>query len=156
MTTTLTAPAACAVVVPLIVVGVIVPMASADPPKVTVAPDWKPVPFTVSAVPPAVAPEDGLTEATPGGGGVPYTKQPVQVPLWLSGLVKMPLTAPAACAVVVPLIVVGVIVPMASADPPKVTVAPDWKPVPFTVSAVPPAVAPEDGLTEATVGGGVM
>jgi hypothetical protein len=38
------------------------------------------------------------------------------------------------------------------AAPPTVTIAPDTKPVPATVTAVPPAAEPDDGVTEATVG----
>ena len=66
MTTTVTAPVACAVVVPVIVVAVIVAIVSADPPKDTVAPLWNPAPATLTEVPPALAPLLGVTEATVG------------------------------------------------------------------------------------------
>jgi hypothetical protein len=41
-----------------------------------------------------------------------------------------------------------------SGDPPNVAVAPDWKPVPVTVTEVPPSVDPPLGATEVTVGPG--
>jgi hypothetical protein len=84
--------------------------------------------------------------------GAMYVKQPVHVPLCESGFVTLTLTAPAACAVVVPLMLVAVIVAMVSADPPKDAVAPDWKPVPLTVTDVPPALGPLFGATDETVG----
>jgi len=81
-------------------------------------------------------------------------KQPVQVPLWASELVTTTFTAPAACAVEVPVIEVGLIVATVRADPPNETVAPVWNPLPATVTDVPPAVAPLFGVTDVIVGGG--
>jgi hypothetical protein len=66
------------------------------------------------------------------------------------------LTAPAACAAVVA--VIDVLLPTTTpvaAVPPRVTVAPDWKPVPVIVTAVPPAVDPELGAIPLTVGAGL-
>ena len=55
VTTTLTAPAACAAVVAVIEVALAtVTFVAAVPPKLTVAPARKPVPVMVTAVPPAV------------------------------------------------------------------------------------------------------
>jgi hypothetical protein len=79
-------------------------------------------------------------------------KQPLQVPLCVSGFVTITLTAPAACAAVVPVIDVALIVETLSAEPPNETVAPAWKPDPFTVTAVPPALAPLEGATDVTTG----
>ena len=81
-------------------------------------------------------------------------KQLEQVPLCDSGFVTVTSTAPAACAVVVPVMLVALTVDTASADPPNETVAPDWKPVPAMLTDVPPALAPVLGVTEVTVGGG--
>ena len=69
MTTTLTAPAACAGVVAVIEVlfTTVIPVA-AVPPRLTVAPVRKPVPVIVTAVPPLVLPEDGETLVTVGAG----------------------------------------------------------------------------------------
>jgi len=125
---------------------------SADPPNDAVAPLWKPVPFTVTAVPPDPRPELGVTDA--GAGGARYVKQPPHVPDCRSGFVTTTSTAPAACAAVVPVIAVGVTFVMASAAPPSDALAPDWKPVPLTVTDVPPEVRPLDGATEDTVGAG--
>jgi hypothetical protein len=153
VTTTLTAPGACAVVVPVMVVALIVEMVSADPPNDTVAPAWKSLPAIVTVVPPEISPLFGVTDVT-AGAGVAYAKQPVHVPLCASRLVTTTFTAPLAWAVVVPVMPVGVTVVTASADPPNDTVAPVWKPVPFTVTVVPPAVDPPLGVTELTVGAG--
>ena len=64
------------------------------------------------------------------------------------------MTAPAACAVVVPVMVVALVVEMVSADPPSDTVAPLWNAVPVIVTEVPPATAPVVGAIDVTVGAG--
>ena len=153
VTTTVTAPAACAVVVPVMLVGLTVGAVSADPPNETVAPVWNPLPVMVTLVPPPAGPLVGATELTVGAGAR-YVKQPVHVALCVSGFVTTMLTAPAACAAVVPVMVVELVVETVSADPPSDTVAPVWKPVPAIVTAVPPAIAPVVGAIDATVGAG--
>jgi len=80
-------------------------------------------------------------------------KQLAQLPVCASGLVTTTFTAPAACAVVVPLMVVAVTVDTVSAEPPNEAVAPGWKPVPLTVTEEPPALGPLLGVTELAVGG---
>ena len=69
VTTTFTAPAACAAVVAVIEVllTTVTPVA-AVPPRLTVAPVKKPVPVMVTAVPPAVVPEVGVIAVTVGAG----------------------------------------------------------------------------------------
>ena len=69
VTTTLTAPAACAGAVAVIEVAftTFTPVA-AVPPKLTAVPVRKPVPVIVTAVPPLVLPEDGETLVTVGAG----------------------------------------------------------------------------------------
>jgi hypothetical protein len=79
-------------------------------------------------------------------------KQPVQVPLCVSGFVTVALTTPAACAVVVPVMLVPLTVETVSADPPNDAVAPVWKPVPVMETEVPPGAGPLLGVTELTVG----
>jgi len=78
--TTFTDPAACAIVVPAIVVALIVETESVEPPKETVALAWKPLPEIVTVVPPAAGPLVGATPVT-AGAGARYVKQPVQVPV---------------------------------------------------------------------------
>lgn len=69
VTTTLTTPAAWAGVVAVIVVLLTTVTPVADvPPSFTVAPDRKPVPMTVTGVPPVVTPELGVIELTVGAG----------------------------------------------------------------------------------------
>ena len=70
-------------------------------------------------------------------------------------LVTTTSTAPAACAAVVAVIVVLFLTLTPVADvPPNFTVAPVRKPVPLMVTGVPPAVVPEVGEIELTVGAG--
>ena len=79
-----------------------------------------------------------------------------RVPLWVSVLVTTTLTAPAACAAAVAVIEVLLTTVTPVADvPPNFTVAPVRKPVPVMVTAVPPAVVPDAGEIEATVGAGL-
>ena len=61
VTVTLTAPAACAGVTAAMEVAFTLFTFAAVPPKLTVAPDWKPCPVIVTAVPPSVEPETGDT-----------------------------------------------------------------------------------------------
>jgi hypothetical protein len=79
-------------------------------------------------------------------------KQPLQVALCVSALVTTTFTRPVACAVVVPVIVVALIVPIVRDDPPNDTLAPAWNPVPAMLTEVPPAAGPLLGVTEVTVG----
>jgi len=71
VTTTLTAPAGWAAVVAVIEVllTTFTPVAAA-PPRLTEAPDRKPVPVMVTLVPPAVGPVFGAIEVTFGVGFV--------------------------------------------------------------------------------------
>jgi hypothetical protein len=124
------------------------------PPNDAVAPAWKPEPVIVTVVPPYWSPLFGVTDVTVGGGGGVYVKQLVHVELCASAFVTMTFTAPAACAVVVPLIAVGVMLVTVSADPPKDAVAPVLKPVPLIVTAVPPVDEPVFGVTDVIAGGG--
>jgi hypothetical protein len=95
----------------------------------------------------------GETLVTVGGGaGVTYVKQSAHVPVWASAFVTVTATAPAAWAVVVPVMVVGVTVETVNTEPPNDTVAPGWKWVPVTVTEVPPVVDPEFGATDVAVG----
>jgi len=71
VTTTLTAPAACAAVLAVIeVLLTTTTFVAAVPPSVTVAPVRKPVPVIVTAVAPAAGPEVGEIEVTVGAGFV--------------------------------------------------------------------------------------
>jgi hypothetical protein len=150
VTRTFTVPVACAVVVPVMLVAETVDTVSAAPPSETVAPVWKSDPAMVTAVPPRLGPLDGVIDVTVGAAT--YVKHPEHVPVCVSGFVTVTVTAPAACAAVVPVMLVALIVETVSADPPNDTVAPVWKPLPFTVTAVPPAAGPLFGVTELTVG----
>ena len=77
------------------------------------------------------------------------------MPLWASVLVTTTLTAPAAWAGVVAVIVelLTNVTPVA-AVPPTLAVAPDKNPVPVIVTAAPPLVVPVLGVIDDTVGAG--
>src|SRR2546422_68220 len=155
MTTTSTAPAAWLGVVPVIVVALTtVTDVNVLPPKVTVAPDWKLVPVSVTLAPPRVEPLAGVTELA-AGGATYVNRSPGFAALDCPLTVTMTSATPAGCAGVVALICVALttLTPVA-ALPPTVTVAVASKLVPVMVIAVPPVVGPEVGLTAPTVGGG--
>ena len=76
---------------------------------------------------------------------------------WVSGLVTTTAADPG--AVPAPVMRLMVWAPTSTATavaatPPTMTVAPDWKPLPLTVIAVPPACGPLVGDTPATAGAG--
>ena len=66
VTTTVTPPAACGLVVPEMLVALRVETVTAAPPRATVAPVWKPLPAIFTAVPPRVGPLVGATPLTVG------------------------------------------------------------------------------------------
>jgi len=79
-----------------------------------------------------------------------------RVPVWLSLLVTITFTAPAAWAGAVAVIdVLPVTLTPVAAVPPRLTVVPEAKFVPVMVTAVPPAAGPEFGVIELTVGAGL-
>ena len=81
VTTTFTAPAACDEVVAVIELLLFsVTLVAAAPPKDTLAPVRKPVPVTVTVVPPAVEPDEGDTALTVGAG-FGYVNPPASIPL---------------------------------------------------------------------------
>ena len=74
VTVTLTAPAAWAGVFAVMVVELTTTtFVAAEPPKVTVAPAWKPVPLMVTGVPPRYGPLFGVTDVTVTAGGAAVT-----------------------------------------------------------------------------------
>ena len=151
VTTTLTAPAACAGVVAVIEVALTTMMlVAAVPPKVTVAPVAKFVPVIVTFWPPARGPELSAIAVTVGA---PKVKPFVLAPFVPSLFVTITLVAPAACAGVVAVIEVPLTtVTFVAGAPPKVTVAPAAKFVPVIVTFVPPSVLPVVTLRLVTVG----
>jgi hypothetical protein len=85
--------------------------------------------------------------------GDEYVYPLLSVPFCESVLVTITLTVPAACAGVVAVIEVELTtVTLVAAVPPKLTVAPDEKPVPVILTDVPPLVLPEVGEIAVTVG----
>ena len=157
VTITLTAPAACAgVLAVMVVLLTTVTFVAAVPPRVTVAPFRKPVPVMVTAVPPVVSPELGEIDETLGAGfGTVKVNPPDKVPLWASVFVTTTSATPAVWTGVFAVIEVEpTTVTFVAADPPMLTDAPVKNPVPDIETEVPPAVLPELGEIEVTVGAG--
>ena len=78
------------------------------------------------------------------------------MPVDVSVFVTVTFTAPAACAGVTAVIFVALTTTtLVAAVVPNFRVAPLWKPVPLTVTAVWPLIEPLFGETEVTVTGGV-
>ena len=78
------------------------------------------------------------------------------LPLWPSVLVTTTVAEPAECeGVVVVMVVLLTTVTPVAAVPPRLTVAPDKKPVPVIVTAVPPLTEPEVGEIDVTLGAGL-
>src|SRR5260221_12682408 len=94
---TSTAPAACAGTVTFIVTALMTcTLVAETPPNFTVeaSADVKPVPISVTTLPPAGGPAGGSNEKTPGGGTAYWN--PPQAPRLLSGVFTGPRTRPAA------------------------------------------------------------
>src|SRR6202790_5136741 len=132
------------------------PVPAVVPNFTTVAP-VKPVPVTVTGVPPVVGPEVGLTPVTVGRGGAVKVNWSAgafttEVP---PGVVTVTSTVAAASAGEVMEMDVAELTtrPVPATVPNFTTVAP-VKPVPVTVTGVPPVVGPLLGLTPVTVGRG--
>jgi hypothetical protein len=102
------------------------------------------VPVMVTAVPPAGVPDAGEIPVSVGAefDTAVYVNPCVNVPLWVSLLVTVTSTVPAACAGVMAVIdVLFITVTPVACVPPRLTVAPARNPVPVIVTAVPPAGA---------------
>jgi hypothetical protein len=154
VTTMLTLPGLWGGVCALICVALITTTeVAAAPPKVTVAPDAKFIPFSITDVPPLVRPVLGETLVTVGAGA-PKVKPLASVALCRSGLVTTTDTLPCVCGGVFAVIRVALITTTeVAAAPPMVTVAPDAKFCPVNVTGVLPVVGPLVGATAVRVGG---
>src|SRR5262245_53851103 len=128
-------------------------LVAAAPPKDTAAPTRMSAPVIVTLVPPAVGPVFGDTLASVGGFPLLNEKPAVSAPICPSGLVTTTSTTPAACASVVAVIDVAVMVPIVAATPPIVTVAPAANALPPIVTSVPPAIVPKAGVMDTGAGG---
>jgi len=148
-------PALCAGVVPVIVVAfTTVALDSAEPPTVTLAPATKFVPVIATEVPPAAGPEVAAIVVTVGAGSGLYVNALAMMPVCVSGFDTATATSPVdpRAGEVATMLVALDTVTLEDVVPPNVTVAPDTKLVPVTVTEVPPATVPLEGDTLVTVG----
>jgi len=155
VTTTLTAPAACAGVVAVIEVSEFtVKLEAAVPPKVTAAPVVvKKVPVIVTDVPPAAGPEIGFTEVTVGAWLFRKLNDP-ELDEPPPGLLTVTALVPVVVEGVIALIEVSELtVKLAAATPAKVTELTPVNPVPVMATWVPPCLGPDVGVKEVMFGG---
>ena len=121
------------------------------PPKATTLGDARLVPSMVTTVPPEVGPSDGLTEVIVGASAYVNAESFVPVPL---GVVTLTFTVPEPDGeVTVRRVGLSTSIEVPGFDAPKSTAVAPVKPVPVTVTDVPPPVGPPAGLTPLTVGG---
>jgi hypothetical protein len=123
-------------------------------PKLTADAPVKPLPVTITTVPPAVVPDEVPSAVTAGAAGALYVNRsadPVEdVPL---GVVTVMSTVPAVPAGATAVNAVSdSTVKLVAAVVPKLTADAPVKPLPVTVTVVPPAVLPEAGVTAVTAG----
>ena len=127
-------------------------LAAGVAPKLTALAPVKSVPVIVTLVPPAAGPDDGLTPVTVGGG-TNVNRSAELVALVPPGVVTLTSCAPALPAGETAMICVAETgVTTAAFDPPNLTALGLSRFVPVIVTAVPPSVGPEVGLTPVTVG----
>jgi hypothetical protein len=149
LTTTSSSPAAVAAVFAVISVAETTTTEVAALPILTVAPFRKPVPLILTAVPPAVEPNDGSIAVTVGGVTYVYIGPAEEIPFEsLTTTSSLPIPSP-----VFAVISVAETTLTSVALLPIVTVAPSAKPVPLILTAVLPSEVPSAGVIEVTVGG---
>ncbi len=154
VTTTSTAPAACAGVTtvssPSFVTERLVP---SDPSKVTLVAPVKCVPVIVTEVPPSVEPLEGDTSAIAGAGVTYVNDAALEEP---AGVVTTTSTAPATCAGVTTVSSPSLVTDRPEpAEPSNVTDVAPVRCVPVMVTEVPPSVEPDVGDTSVIAGAGV-
>ncbi len=155
MTTTLFAPTVLAGVTAVILVEDQNTIVAATPPTVTLVGLVRFVPIIVMGVPPAVDPNNGDKEVIVGMGAI-YVNAfgTVAVP---AGVVTATLLEPKVPAGVTAVIFIDETTTMFVAfTPPTVTLVAPVRLVPMIVIAVPPAVGPDIGVIDVTVGSRVL
>ena len=123
--------------------------------EVVVVPSTKPVPVTVTTVPPARGPALGVMELTVGIRSS-VKRSPVTGAELPPGVVTRTGAVPAVPDGVVmeQVVAVGQLMAVAAVPPTVTAVDPVTNPVPVTVTTVPPASGPPTGVMELTVGTG--
>jgi hypothetical protein len=124
-----------------------------DPKLAVVDPTTKPVPVTVTEVPPATGPAVGLIPVTVGAlwNAKSSADDGLEVPPGVE-TVRSTIPADSAGEVTEQVVVVEQVTAVAAVDPKLAVVDPTTKPVPVTVTAVPPPSGPEIGLMAVTTG----
>jgi hypothetical protein len=127
---------------------------ASTPPNSTAVAPVKPVPVTVTEVFPPRGPAEGVTLLTAGTESYVNSSEGdvAEVPPAVVTTISTGPAEPAGLVAVKEVVLVFVMVTEAAGVVPKSTVVPGVKPVPVTVTDVPPASGPADGLTAVTVG----
>ena len=133
-----------------------VKLVAATVPNWTAVAPVKPEPVMVTAVPPAVEPDGGLTPLTTGAGTqVNWSLEEVaEVPPGVVTVTSVTPAAPGGATTVIWLS--ETTVKLVAATVPNWTAVAPVKPEPVMVTAVPPAVEPDGGLTPLTTGAGTQ
>ncbi len=122
---------------------------AADPPTVTSLTFSKPVPETMTAVPPAAGPEAGVIDEKTGAVTYVYSRLELLLP---PGVATTTAANPAVPAGTITVIVVELTtVTLVAEVPPIVTLVAPANAVPVIVTAVPPAAGPMAGLMVVTL-----
>jgi len=153
VTVTSTAPAAPAgeSAVSVASVRTVTDCAGADPKSTTLAP-VKPVPVTVTRVPPARGPDAGLTLVTAGSATYVYSSAELPVADVPPPVVTVTLTVPDPAGEVAVICESETTVNDCAAAEPKSTALASVNPEPLIPSVVPPASGPTGGLIPLTTG----
>jgi hypothetical protein len=125
-------------------------VANVEPKRTAVVP-VRPVPETVTLVPPATGPPDGDTAAIVGGRYT-YVKAPASAVVPPGAVTDTDLAPPTPAGVRHVIVESSRTVTAVAGAPPMVTPVAPRNPVPVTVTGVPPPAGPDTGRTPATVG----
>ncbi|OEZ89314.1 hypothetical protein JAB6_01280 [Janthinobacterium sp. HH104] len=154
VTRTSTVPLPLGAVAVICVALLTVKPVAAVAPKVTAVAPVKPVPVMVTLVPPAVEPAVGEMLVTVGAGiYVNWLAAPVALvpPLAVTVTFTVPATPAGDVAVMVVALTTVMATPLLA---PNFSAVTPVKPVPVMVTAVPPVLGPDAGVTPVMVGGG--
>jgi hypothetical protein len=153
VTDTSTVPAPAGETAVIDVAELTVKLVAPVPPNVTADAPVKFVPLTVTVVPPAAGPSLGLTPLTLGGG-TKLKWSDVVVALVPPAVVTVTSTTPVPAGETAVIELAELTAKLAALVAPNLTALAPVKPLPLTVTVVPPASGPAFGPTPPTVGGG--
>jgi hypothetical protein len=155
VTVTFTVPVPAGLTAVIEVAELTVKLVAAVVPNCTAVAPVKPVPVTVTLLPPAVGPLVGLMPVTVGAAL--YVNWSAElVALVPPEVVTVTFTVPVPAGLTAVIEVADLTVKLVAAVVPNCTAVAPMKPVPVTVTLLPPAVGPLVGLMPITVGAALL